>query len=92
MRLLPTGPTTRIVIRWLFVILGILAALVAPVTYRDAWVGQDPAAPVELTIILQTTSVACLALILVLSSFTALRSARVAGIMLLVATPCWLSP
>jgi hypothetical protein len=87
MRLLPTGPTTRIVIRWLFVILGILAALVAPVTYRDAWVGQDPAAPVELTIILQTTGVACLALILVLSSFTALRSARVAGIMLLVATP-----
>jgi hypothetical protein len=87
MRLLPIGPTTRIVIRWLFVILGILAALAAPVAYRDGWVGQDPPAPAELTMILQTTGVACLALILVLSSFTALRSARIAGIMLLAATP-----
>jgi hypothetical protein len=92
MRLLPTGPTTRIVIRWLFVILGILAALVAPVTYRDAWVGQDPAAPVELTIILQTTGVACLALILVLSSFTALRSARVRESCFWSPRRCWLSP
>lgn len=78
MRLLPISPTTRIVIRWLFVILGILAALAAPVAYRDGWVGQDPPAPAELTIILQTTGAACLALIPVLSSFIALRSARIA--------------
>src|SRR3954454_1488743 len=87
MRLLPTGSTTRIVIRWLFVILGILAALLAPVAYRDAWVGQDPPAPAVLTRILQLAGVGCLAWILVLSSFTALGSARIARVMLLVATP-----
>jgi hypothetical protein len=87
MRLLTIGPTTRIIIRWLFVVLGILAAVLAPVAYRDGWVGQDPPAPAELAVILQTTGIACLSLILVLSSFAALWSARIAGIMLLIATP-----
>ncbi len=87
MRSLPIGPSTRTFVRWLFVILGMLAALAAPIAYRDGWVGQDPPVPVQLTLILQIAGAACLTLILVTSSFTALCSARIAGIMLLVATP-----
>lgn len=87
MRPLRTSPLTQTLLRWLVALMGILVALTVPVACRDAWVGQDPPAPAEMTVVCQLWGVGLFALVFVVSSFAALRSARLAGIILLATTP-----
>ena len=83
---LPTRPFPQKAVRWLVAFLGILTAFIVPVACRDWWVGEEPAAPVQMTSLFEAAAMGLWAVIFVVASVAGLRGARFAGMILLAAT------
>ena len=83
----PGGQRAFRTLSWLVVVLGLFVALLVPVAFRDAWVGEDPPLPESLTGLFQYGAPRLFGLALVAGSVAAFQSRRAAGLVILFATP-----